>query len=413
MAVALLLKAEVAATRGKFTEAQALLDSARQQSPRDVRTWLTSAELLRKQGKLQPAEALLDQAQKALGDSVELRLKRAQLLVSRGGADLVSKLDELSRNTGAFPSQARQRFLKSMAEEIGRLEGGLPSAAKMWSEVAALDPNALEPQLQRLEIAFRTAPNLEAVLKAKPDQSAKDRVAEAEAEIERIIAEVRRIDGTNGLNTRYQEARYRIWQARYATTAADKQTLRNAARSLIDNLSSRRPDWSLIPLARATIVEQEIQDETEKLNDAARTSDDEAKKASQKRIKDLREAAANFYISAVEQGQTNLAIVRRATDLLYATGRSTEVSQLWSRLPAGSIVGGGLQDQAAVAALRNRDFQRAYDLTRQAVDAHPDDFRERSSSRRSYGSPVSRPTPSPRSARESTWLRPTPNAGST
>ena len=101
------------------------------------------------------------------------------------------------------------------------------------------------------------------------------------------------------------------------------------------------------------------------------------RKTSQKRIKGLQEAAANFYISAVEQGQTNLAIVRRATDLLYATGRSSEVSQLWNRLPAGSIVGGGLQDQAAVAALRNRDFQRAYDLTRQAVEAHPDDFRER------------------------------------
>ena len=90
-----------------------------------------------------------------------------------------------------------------------------------------------------------------------------------------------------------------------------------------------------------------------------------------------RRQAANFYISAVEQGQTNLAIVRRATDLLYATGRSTEVSQLWSRLPAGSIVGGGLQDQAAVAALRNRDFKRALELASQAVEAHPNDFRER------------------------------------
>ena len=91
----------------------------------------------------------------------------------------------------------------------------------------------------------------------------------------------------------------------------------------------------------------------------------------------MQEAAANFYISAVEQGQTNLAIVRRATDLLYATGRSSEVSQLWSRLPAGSIVGGGLQDQAAVAALRNRDFERALELASQAVEAHPNDFRER------------------------------------
>ena len=299
------------------------------------------------------------------------------MLVSRGGTDLVERLDELSRNTAAFPPQDRQSFLKTMGEEIGRLEGGLTTAARIWTEVAALDPNAIEPLLQRLEIAFQAATNAEDALKKKPDQAAKDRAAGARAEIDRIIAQIGRIEGPNGPYTRYQEARYRIWQARYATTAADKQTLRNAARSLIDDLSSRRPDWSLIPLARANIVEQEIQDETEKLKDASRTSDDAAKEESQKRIKGLQEAAANFYISAVEQGQTNLAIVRRATDLLYATGRSTEVSQLWSRLPAGSIVGGGLQDQAAVAALRNRDFERALALASQAVEAHPNDFRER------------------------------------
>ena len=247
----LLLRAEMAAARGNFAEAQALFDSARQQFPRDVRSWVASAELLRQRGKFEPAGALLDQAQQALGDSVELRRERARVLVSRGGTDLVERLDELSRNTTSFPPQDRQRFLKVMAEEIGRLEGGLTAAARIWSEVAALDPNAIEPQLQRLEIAFQAATNAEDALKTKPDQAAKDRAKGARAEIERLIAEIGRIDGPNGLNTRYQEAQYLIWQARYAATAADKQTLRNAARSLIDDLSSRRPDWSLIPLALA------------------------------------------------------------------------------------------------------------------------------------------------------------------
>ena len=274
----LLLRAEMAAARGNFAEAQALSDSARQRFPRDVRSWVASAELLRQRGKFEPAGALLDQAQQALGDSVELRRERARVLVSRGGTDLVERLDELSRNTTSFPPQDRQRFLKAMAEEIGRLEGGLKAAARIWSEVAAIDPNAIDPQVQRLEIAFQAATIAEDALKTKPDQAAKDRAKGARAEIERIIAEIRRIDGTTGPNTRYQEARYLTWQARYATTAADKQTLRNAARSVIDDLSARRPDWSLIPLALANIVEQEIQDETEKLNEASRTGDNKAKK---------------------------------------------------------------------------------------------------------------------------------------
>ena len=235
----LLLRAEMAAARGNIAEAQALLDSARKQFPLDVRPWVASADLLRQRGKFEPAGALLDQAQQALGDSVALRRERARVLVSRGGTDLVERLDELSRNTTTFPPQERQKFLETMGEEIGRLEGGLTAAARIWTELAALDPNAIEPLLQRLEVAFRAATNAEDALKRKPGQAAKDGAAGARAEIDRIIAGIGRIEGPNGPNTRYQEARYRIWQAQYATTAADKQTLRNAARSLIDDLSSR------------------------------------------------------------------------------------------------------------------------------------------------------------------------------
>jgi cellulose synthase operon protein C len=372
----LILQAELAATRGKSADAQALLDSARQRFPREVTPWTASAELLRRQGKLEPASTLLDQAQKTLGDSVDLRLARARLLGTRGGADLVKELDQLTRNTGAFTSQDRRRLLKALGPDVARLDGGLPVAARIWSEVAALDPNAIEPQLRLLEIAFQAATNAEVTRKAKPGQ-AKDQVAEARAEIERIIAQIKQIDSADGLNARYQEVLYLIWQSQYAADATAKLTLRNAARSLIDDLSSRRPDWSLIPLALASLVEQEIQEASGEVSDTSKTKDNEGRKLSQKRVKGLQEEAANLYMRAIEQGQTNLAIVRRATDLLYATGRSAEVGQLWSQLPAGSIVGSGLQDQAAVAALRNRDYERALDLTRKAVEAHPNDFQER------------------------------------
>ena len=410
----LLLRAEMAAARGNIAEAVALLDSARKQFPRDVRTWVASADLLRQQGKFEPAGALLDQAQQVLGDSVELRRERARVLVSRGGTDLVEKLDELSRNTTAFPPQDRQTVSQDHGRgnrpPRGRPDGGSPDLDRSRGPRSQRDRAPVTTARDRVPGGDQRRGRASRKSRIRPRRMGPRGPGPRSSESSPRSGGS---TGPNGPNTRYQEAQYRIWQARYAATAADKQTLRNAARSLIDDLSSRRPDWSLIPLARATIVEQEIQDETEKLKDASRTSDDEAKKTSQKRIKELTGGGRELLHRAVEQGQTNLAIVRRATDLLYATGRSTEVSQLWSRLPAGSIVGGGFQDQAAVAALRNRDFQRALELAIQAVEAHPNDFRERSSSPRSYGSPVSRPRPSPSSARESTWPRPTPIAGST
>lgn len=371
----LLLKAEMAATRGKFAEAQGLADTARQQFPRDVKSWVASAELLKQQGKLEPAEALLDQARQALGDSVDLRRERVRVIVARGGADLVQKLEGLSRNTSTFPIQDRLSFLKSLGNEISRLEGGLTAAARIWSEVASLDPNAIEPQLRRLDIAFQVATDAENASKVRPDQASEDRVKEVKTEVEQIIAQIGRIDGPNGPITKYQESRYLIWQARYAADHADREALRNAARSVLEDLSSRRPDWSLLPLALASITEQELEEEVENSKDASKTSSDKEK--SLQRIKGLQETAADLYTNAVNRGQTNLAIVRRATDLLYATGRSDEVSQLWSRLPAGSIVSGGLQDQAAAAALRNNDYKTALKLAGQAVAERPNDFRER------------------------------------
>jgi tetratricopeptide (TPR) repeat protein len=375
-AAPLLLRAEMEAARGKPAEAQTLADSARQRFPRDVRCWVASAELLKQRGKFEPASALLDQAEKSLGDSVDLRRERAKIAIARGGADLVKELDRLSRDTGSFPSQDRQGLLKALARELARFDDGLAAAGRIWSEVAALDPNAIEPQLHRLDVAYQVATKAEVARKANPQQ-AREQANAARAEVQRIIDVIKQLDGADGLNARYQEARYLIWQAQHAADATAKLTLRNAARSLIDDLSARRPDWSLIPLALASIVEQEIREKTDTLGDASLTKDPEAKKALQKDIKGLQESAANLYIRAIEQGQTNLAIVRRATDLLYATGRQADVSQLWGRLPSGSIVGSGLQDEAAIAALRNRDFDRALELTRKAVEAHPNDFQER------------------------------------
>jgi len=308
----MLLQAEMASARGKAEEAQTLLDSARQRFPRDVRPWLASVELLRKQGKLEPAVALLDQVEKALGDSVDLRLERARLLDARGGPNLVKELDLLARNTGGFSPQDRRRLLKVLGPDVARLDGGLPVAARIWSEVAALDPNAIEPQLYRLEIAFLAATKAELALRGKPEQQKDQDAGEARAEIERIIAQIKRIDGADGLNARYQEIRYLIWQSQYAA-AAPARTLRNAARSLIDELSSRRPDWSLIPMALATLVDQELKDKLEEAGDRSKTKDDDASKLLQKQIKGLQEEAANLYIRAIEQGQTNLtsSVARR------------------------------------------------------------------------------------------------------
>ena len=53
------------------------------------------------------------------------------------------------------------------------------------------------------------------------------------------------------------------------------------------------------------------------------------------------------------------------------------MTQLWNRLPTTTIIGGNLQRQVTAEALRNRDFDRAVELANRAVEANPNDFRER------------------------------------
>jgi tetratricopeptide (TPR) repeat protein len=358
-----LMRTEMLVAQGKLTEAQTLLDQARQRFPKEVAFWSSCIDLLRRQGKLDQAQSLLDQAEKTLGDSADLELAHARLLFAKGGTDLPKTLGELAQKSRAFASSDRRRLIEVLAPGAARL-GDLTLANTLWSEVVALDPNDLGPRLQLLGLAFQ---------------------AGNEADIKRIIADIKQIDGIDGLTGRYQEIYYLIWQAQKSTDQNAKQTLRNAARLQLSELSSRRPNWSLIPLALAEIGEQELRDLQQEKQDLAlsnaKTRNPQTQPRTLKEIEDdeksKEDETANLYLQAIDLGQRSLTIVRRATDLLYHLKRDTEVSQVWSQLPASGIVGGTLQNQEAFAAFRNQDFKLALDLASKSVEAHPNDFRER------------------------------------
>ena len=327
----------------KYIEAATLLAEARSRSPRDLELWAKAAEILRLQRKYIEAATLLDQAQK-IGDSINLRIERALLLVARGGADLSKSLGALAENTDAFPPEDRSRLLQVLAAEITRLND-YPLARKLLLELIDLDRNNLEPHLQLLDLAFR-AKNTE--------------------DIENQIKEIKQIDGADGPTGRFQEIRYTLWQAENTAdpdqkSPGEQKALRSSARLMINDLSSRRPDWPQIPLALAMLDEQEL----------AQTNLDPADR---KRKVD---EAANHYLRAIELGQRNLQIIRRATDLLYEAGRPTEVTQLWNQLPTETLFRGNLQYQVAAEVLRNRDYSRAIDLAHKATAANPGDYRAR------------------------------------
>jgi len=337
-----ILETESLVAQNKIDKAQKLLEKARSQTPRDVELWVKSAEMLRRQRKFDDARKLLDQAQKALGDSVALRLERSRLLMVQGGADLPKALGAMADNTASFSPADHRHLLEELAQEATFLNDRT-LVTDLWSQVAKLAPNDLEPQLRLFDLALQ---------------------GKNKADIEYRLNEIKLIEGADGSNGKYEEARYTIWQAANTTDPSEQAKLRSTAQLLLNDLMSRRQVRPQVPrmLADLTLADLSQPD----LSD------------SEKRGKQYE--AAKLYLQAIELGQRDLDTIRRATDLLYVTNHNDEVIKFWTQSPNASTAGSDLLRQVSAEAFRNREYkgalEGALELAQRAKEANPDDFRE-------------------------------------
>ena len=129
----------------------------------------------------------------------------------------------------------------------------------------------------------------------------------------------------------------------------------------MNELASRRPAWSVIPLASAQLEQQELSQ--------GNLTDEE--------VQAKEETIIHAYRRAVDLGQRSSAIVRETVKLLFKNKRGSEALDLLNSIPLESQLAGDLGRQASKFAVENRDFQRAADIARKMVDAAPGDFQER------------------------------------
>ncbi len=348
------LKAQLLQAKGDAAEAEALLKKARDGDPRDaaaVMIWTASADLGMARKDYAGALRLLDEGQAKLGDSLEIRLARLRVLAARGGAGLADSLVDLTEDADALESDQRLALLEAVGGELAR-RGETEAATKVWTRAASLRPQDLRPRIQVLGLAFQT--------KANPTREDLDA---AEANIEKALAEIEKVEGPDGNTLRHGQVEYAIWRAKNAGDEAEKSRVLAEARSLLSELSARRPDWSVIPVLTARIEELEP--------DSA--GGEEARREKLSRLADL-------YVQAVEMGQRSLKTVQRATELLVEAGRTSEVSRLWSKVPgldddSGAL--GALERSILGEAIRNKDYQNAAQIVRQRIEERPNDFSER------------------------------------
>ena len=77
-------------------------------------------------------------------------------------------------------------------------------------------------------------------------------------DIEKYIKEIGAIEGDEGLQSRYCQLRYLIWQAERTEDKETRLAIQLKAHSALEDLESRRGDWSLVPLAAAQLAETEL-----------------------------------------------------------------------------------------------------------------------------------------------------------
>jgi cellulose synthase operon protein C len=359
--------------------AQLKLEKARKQSPKSqdsdpildqiareqVEIWVTQAKLLGLQGRVDNALALLDQAQQQLGDRVEFRLERATLWASKKGDQTNKDLEKLSGDVEKFSKPDRKRLLDGLAIELIRRQD-LDGASRLWTKLAEEYPTSIDVRHNLLDLALQN----------DEKNDIEENIKKQKDEIENIIKQIERIEGNEGLLGRYCQVRYLIWQANRAADK-DRETIQHKAHLLLDDLRSRRGDWSVIPLASAQLAEPELARGRLRLSQLVAALGTGTSACDGDEIYAKAESIIGFYEQAIKLGQhNNPIVVQRAVRLLFENRRGSRVVELLSSIPEESQLGGDLE-RAGQIALEKQEFQLAEQLARKAVEANPDDNQKR------------------------------------
>ncbi|HKM52671.1 MAG TPA: tetratricopeptide repeat protein, partial [Isosphaeraceae bacterium] len=333
-----ILRAEVWLARNQPDRARYTLQKALDAHPDRVEPWLALAALAAREetrtpgtDKPEAALAVLDQARAKLGDRIELQLARARFLAGLGGdygrrglAELAGALDRISGND--------QRALLNSLAAAYQIVGDTKRAEQLWSRLAEQERGDPVVRLALFELAA-----------ARNDDLA----------MQRLISQLRDIEGEDGASWRFAEAKRLVVTARQSPN--DQQgdrsrasTALKQAHDLLVEAAKRRASWPLVPALDAEIALLE--------NDP--------------------NEAIEQYRQAIKLGDRRIEVVRALVQLLFQRGRLDEAREALRELPPDTPLSGPMGQMAAELTLRDKNPKRGLELTSQVVRADSKDYRD-------------------------------------
>lgn len=320
---ALLLRAGLLIYRDQREQARGLLERAVQRRPQDAELWVALAELYDQNGNTEAAYKTLQQAEEKLGRRISLALGWIQHWAKRGGDEAIAALERLQKEQARFDEVQRLQLLQGLAAAYEFL-GDNGQAEQLWLEVAERSPNHLIAWRRLLEFAFR----------------------EGSAEkIRTRLAEIRHIEGENGIHWRLGEARAAMLRAR----AGDGKALEEAEQFL-EQVASQIPNSPRVALAFGELYEAQGKDDL----------------------------AITRYLEVLEREGRNPQTVSRVVRLLYRRRRYYEAEQVIRNFQKGAPaeLTEDIGRLAAAVSLRTKDYDRALEFARQAVADRASDYRD-------------------------------------
>lgn len=318
-----LLRADLHLFQKRVDEYRKIVDELFAKRPKEPVVWVTKAALTHRDGKAQEAVAILERGRKEQDDPVELRMALALYATDpKEGAE--AKLTKLAEGIEKYSPSVQRRLLRSLAE-AATATGNSPLAGRYWDRVVAIQEDDLAAQLVRFDRYL---------------------LANDELGLERVQAEIRRVDREGGVSTRVCRALHLIWKAQRTN---DPVGLPEAL-TLLDEVERARPGWSRISLGKAVILDRQGK----------------------------AEAALPFYQKAFEQGEFNPLILRRLIELYAAKGNYAQANEILSKLPDLDAGGPDAQRLAAEVSMRVDNSAQALKLAAKAVPAdskNPADWR--------------------------------------
>lgn len=308
-----LMRAAMLSSRGQDDAARTLLEATRDRQPDQIETWLVLSALAGRQGRFKDSEALLADMAKKFGDRVEIRLGRARLFTDRGHVDATPRITELINDVSSYNKEQKLALYSGIVEAYLRI-GELKDAEKLWNRVTEIEPDNLKNWTTAFDLAA-----------ANNDDKA----------MTHALDNLRRIQGEDGnlvhLGTIFNIVRQRQQDKKVPLAEAYRHLEKVAMRS----------NTSRTALARA-----ELDCLNENFVDAAQS-----------------------YLKAIELGERNPVVLRKAAFVLAQQQRYADADHLIRLLTESGGLTDAMKTLASEVAWRNQDLPRALELARGSIKA--------------------------------------------